>query len=65
MATRHCTPYGWPEPGQPYLAPTGYLDYEHPVVAAFADQSVAGATDARERAVWPFYAVGDRIRDLL
>ena len=62
MAATHYTPYGWPEPGQPYLEPTGYLDHEHPAVAAFADDAVAGAADARERAVRLYYAVRDRIR---
>jgi hypothetical protein len=56
------TPYGWPEPGPRYLAPTPALDFEQPDVARFADEAVAGATSERERAVQIFYAVRDQIR---
>lgn len=54
------TPAGtWPEPGPDYLAPTFYLDGDHPVVRDFAERTVAGAADARSRAVRLFYAVRD------
>lgn len=56
------TPYGWPEPGPRYLAPTPVLDFDNPQVARFAEEAVAGATSERERAVRIFYAVRDRIR---
>ncbi|WP_152682784.1 transglutaminase family protein [Caenimonas sp. SL110] len=56
------TPYGWPEPGPLYLAPTAILDFENPAVASFTDDAVAGAVTQRERAVRLFYAVRDRIR---
>lgn len=45
-----------------YLRPTYALDYEHPDVRRFAEETVAGASTARERAVALFYAVRDRIR---
>lgn len=54
------TPAGTsPEPGPPYLAPTFYLDGDHPAVRDFAERAAAGAGDARGRAVRLFYAVRD------
>jgi len=45
-----------------YLAPTAFLDYEHPVVQRFVREAIGDARDARTRAVRLFYAVRDRIR---
>lgn len=56
------TPYGSPRPGAPYLAPTGFLDFEHPAVARFTDETTDGARTPVERAVRLFYAVRDGIR---
>jgi transglutaminase-like putative cysteine protease len=46
----------------PYLAPTRYLDFEHPTVARFVAETTAGASDDRERAVRLFHAVRDEVR---
>jgi transglutaminase-like putative cysteine protease len=62
MVHNEFTPYGWPEPTAPYLAPTSFIDSDHPAVAAFAREAIAGARDERERAVRLFYAVRDGIR---
>lgn len=62
MGTSEYTPYGWPEPGPLYLAPTAYLDFGDEAVARFTDEVIAGAADQRERAVRLFYAVRDRVR---
>lgn len=62
MQNLEFTPYGWPAPGPTYLAPTSFLDYEHPDVAAFAREAVGAATDAREQAVRLFLAVRDQVR---
>ncbi|MGR8921339.1 MAG: transglutaminase-like domain-containing protein [Gammaproteobacteria bacterium] len=43
------------------LAPTPFIDFDHPAVAAYAERHAAGA-DARERAVALYYAVRDDIR---
>jgi transglutaminase-like putative cysteine protease len=43
-----------------YLAPTFFLDSDHPLVRALADE-VAGVADPRERAVRLYYAVRDRV----
>lgn len=45
-----------------YLRPTRFMDFDHPAVAAFARDAVAGATDARGRAVALYKAVRDGIR---
>ncbi len=45
------TPYGDPDPAGPYLAPTSFLDYDHPTVAAFAEAALAGATTEVDKAV--------------
>ncbi len=56
------TPYGDPDPGGPYLEPTGFLDYDHPSVAEFAGAALKGANTPVEKAVRLFYAVRDGIR---
>ena len=45
-----------------YLRPTFALDFEHPAVRRFAEETVARANTPRERAVALFYAVRDGIR---
>jgi transglutaminase-like putative cysteine protease len=45
-----------------YLAPTYFLDGDHPHVAAFAASATANAADERERAIKLFYAVRDGVR---
>ena len=44
------------------LAPTGFIDSDHPAVVAFADEVTAGCGDDRERAVAVFDTVRDNIR---
>jgi transglutaminase-like putative cysteine protease len=44
------------------LAPTTFLDSDHPAVQRFAAEAVADATDVRERAVRLFLAVRDGVR---
>lgn len=44
------------------LAPTRFVDSDHPIVTAFAREVCAGATSDRERAARLFRAVRDRIR---
>ncbi|MGE0097206.1 MAG: transglutaminase family protein [Hydrogenophaga sp.] len=56
------TPYGWPEPGPLYLAPTRFFDFEQPEVVAFVRAATAGATTPREQAVRLFTAVRDQVR---
>ncbi len=56
------TPYGWPEPGPLYLAPTRFFDFEQPEVANFVREATAGAHTPREQAVRLFLAVRDQIR---
>jgi transglutaminase-like putative cysteine protease len=56
------TPYGWPEPGPLYLAPTSFLDFERPEVVDFVKQATAGVTTPREQAVRLFLAVRDQVR---
>jgi transglutaminase-like putative cysteine protease len=46
----------------PQLAPTRFVDHEHPRVRAFVAEVTAGAADATERAVRLFTAVRDRVR---
>ena len=62
MSSNEFTPYGWPEAGPQYLAPTYFLDADDPAVARFAEEAAAGAATQRERAVRLFYAVRDGIR---
>ena len=45
-----------------YLAPTEYIESDHPEVVAFARRASRGATSDRERAVRLYYAVRDGIR---
>jgi transglutaminase-like putative cysteine protease len=50
-------------PPQPeHLAATEFIDLDHPVVRAFADRAVEGATDERDRIRRLFAAVRDQIR---
>jgi transglutaminase-like putative cysteine protease len=58
----HTSPPRKPVPGAAYLAPTPFLDSDHPRVQAFARRAIEGAADAVERAVKLFYAVRDGIR---
>ncbi len=45
-----------------YLRPTYHLDFDHPAVRAFAEETAGGLATPRERAVALFYEVRDRIR---
>jgi transglutaminase-like putative cysteine protease len=56
------TPYGLPEMGEAYLAPTYFLDSDVPVVVDFAKRAAAGETDPSRIAVKLFYAVRDEFR---
>lgn len=56
------TPYGWPEPGERYLAATELLDFDVPAVAQFVAEAVQDAATPTEKAVRLFHAVRDRIR---
>ncbi|MBI3994169.1 MAG: transglutaminase family protein [Candidatus Lambdaproteobacteria bacterium] len=49
-------------PGEAHLAPTRFLDSDHPAVRDFAHEAIAGARGERERAVRLFYAVRDGVR---
>jgi transglutaminase-like putative cysteine protease len=62
MNRNEFTPYGWPNPSTAYLAPTFFLDYEHPQVRGFAVDAIEDATTPRDKATRLFYAVRDRIR---
>lgn len=62
MQSNEFTPYGWPQPGPLYLAPTTFLDFEQPEVAQFVLDATAGASTAREQAVRLFFAVRDLVR---
>lgn len=62
MTDKEFTPYGWPQAGPLYLAPTSYLDFDNPLVARFAQEAVGDAVTPREKAVRLFYAARDRIR---
>ena len=55
-------PYGWPEPGLRYLAPTPFLDFEQPEVERFTRLAVEGAGTPREQAARLFLAVRDLVR---
>ncbi|MBK8942154.1 MAG: transglutaminase family protein [Polyangiaceae bacterium] len=46
----------------PALAPTHFIDSDHPVVLAFAREATAGAQTEREKASALFRAVRDRLR---
>jgi transglutaminase-like putative cysteine protease len=56
------TPYGLPEPGADYLAPTAFLDFDDRLVRDFTARVVGTETDAVRKAVKLFYAVRDEIR---
>ena len=56
------TPYGLPEPGPAYLAPTAFLDFDHGLVRAFVERVVGAETVPVRKAVRLFYAVRDEIR---
>lgn len=51
-----------PKALQPYLAPTFFIDSEHPQVVAFAKRNAQGKNTDSDRAVRLYYAVRDRIR---
>lgn len=55
------TPYGMPEPGPAYLAPTSFLDFDRPSVRRFAQEAAEGAGSPIETAVRLYYAVRDGI----
>ncbi len=50
------------QPMDGLLRPTYFLDFDHPHVARFAEETTRNASSARERAVALFYAVRDGIR---
>ncbi len=56
------TPYGQPEPGPAYLAPTAFLDFDHGLVRGFVDRVVGRETAPVRNAIKLFYAVRDEIR---
>ena len=56
------TPYGLPEPGPAYLAPTAFLDFDHRLVRDFVARVVGSETAPVRQAVNLFYAVRDEIR---
>jgi transglutaminase-like putative cysteine protease len=56
------TPYGLPEPGPAYLAPTAFLDFDHGLVRAFVERVVGAETIPVRKAVRLFYAVRDEAR---
>lgn len=45
----------------PYLTPTGYIDSDHPAIAAYAEEKTTGLLSDVEKAVALFYAVRDDI----
>lgn len=51
-----------PESLAPYLAPTYFIDSDHPELQAFVARVTDGAVDPVEKAVRLFYAVRDGIR---
>src|SRR5262249_31729776 len=56
------TPYGLPEPGPAYLAPTAFLDFEHRPVRDFVARVVGPPTRATPEAVTVFNAVRRELR---
>ena len=44
------------------LAPSYFIDSDHPAVVEFAMRAIDGAQESRERAVRLYYAVRDQIR---
>lgn len=61
QATPLFTPYGMPEPGDAYLAPTRFLDFDRTSVRRFAQEAAATARGPTEAAVRLYYAVRDSI----
>lgn len=53
---------GFPEPGEEYLRPTEFFDFNHPEVAAFTDATIEGVSSDIEKSVKLFYAIRDEIR---
>jgi transglutaminase-like putative cysteine protease len=53
---------GFPEPGELYLQPTRYFDFNTEIVRDFAAGAIDGARDDVEKAVKLYYAVRDRVR---
>src|SRR6185437_10131598 len=49
-------------PGPQHLAPTAYIDVDHPSIRAFADRAAGGAATDRDRISRLFTAVRDEIR---
>ncbi len=56
------TETGFPEPGEEYLHPTRFFDYDHSEVANFTDATVDGISSDVEKSVKLFYAIRDSIR---
>lgn len=56
------TPYGLPELGEAYLAPTFFLDSDAPEVVDFAKRAAGDETNLSRIAVKLFYAVRDEFR---
>jgi transglutaminase-like putative cysteine protease len=56
------TPYGLPEPGPAYLAPTAFLDCGHRLVRDFVARVAGSEAVPTRKAVKLFYAVRDEIR---
>lgn len=55
-------PYDPPEPGDEFLQPTGFLNFDDPTVRAFVGRVVGDAESDVQKAVRLFYAVRDEIR---
>jgi len=45
-----------------FLQTTSFLDYDHPIVRAFVQETLTGISDQKEKAIRLFYAVRDQIR---
>jgi transglutaminase-like putative cysteine protease len=56
------TPYGLPDPGPAYLAPTAFLDFDHRLVRDFIARVAGSETAPIRKAVKLFYAVRDEVR---
>jgi transglutaminase-like putative cysteine protease len=56
------TPYGLPEPGPAYLAPTAFIDCDHRLVRGFVERVVGTETLPIGKAIRLFYAVRDQVR---
>lgn len=55
------TPYGWPEPGPRFLAPTSFLDFNTPEVERFARDAVTEPISCLEQMARLFLVVRDRV----